>query len=467
MRPSTSRSLPALVLAATLALGAPAARGGAEGGDPAPPAPPAPAEGKGDAEGRPDGGTGDAVRVTEPPLTLETALHRIRGLREMPLRGPGSLRQRVAKIRDLAERALALPAAESARGEDLYRVGELRLVARDYPGAAAALRAYLAGGEPRAEEAGARVGLVRALALQGKPADALALFEALLAAGPAPEDAATAGVAVAEALVRAGDIGKAADVYGRAAAAAAGHPGALTALQGRVEALACLGRNDEARAAIAAAAPGSGPADGARLEAMLRRVDLAGHPLPPLTLPHWGKGAAPTAEDLRGRVVVWHVFAAWMESRLEELDRWVAEAGALRERGLVLLPLTRTAGWIPGAPAMDRSARSPAAEAKDIERLLAEHGWSGNVGIAFGATALEPLDLRGLPMDIVVGRDGRVIFARASGEVGLDLALHAARRALDAPPPPPGPPGSTAPSPGAADAAAQDPPAEGPAPVAR
>ena len=194
-----------------------------------------------------------------------------------------------------------------------------------------------------------------------------------------------------------------------------------------------------------------------RLQAVERRLDLAGRPLVLPPPDRWIGGPAPDPAALRGKVVVWHVYAWWMEARSGELDDWKARLSDSAAKDLVVLPLTRTGGWDPGTGKFDPAARKPDAEAADIGKSLEARGWKGAAGVYHGDGGFAALRVRGLPMEIVVARDGTVRFVQAGSDAGHALAIRAAARALEEPPPaaappppvpPAAPPAKDAPAPG-------------------
>lgn len=398
----------------------------------------------------------------EPPApahaarNIEQAFRRMESLRNAPASAPGTLARRRERFRAIAAEALALPEAKTAAGEDLYRLAAICIEGERFAEAADAAGRYLAGGgkEPLPKAGLAHAARVRALARLGKLEEAEAALRAWREALPASEGIASVTKALADAFVAAGKVEESLPRY-REAFDRAPRPlraGAAEMVQGLVEALAATGKPEEARRVLDRARKEEGKEEGftSRLDSVGRRLDMAGKPFPPPRLETWAGAPAPEEAALRGKVVVWHLFAWWMESRLDELDAWAAKAAEGSAKGLVLFPVTRFSGWDPATRRFVRESK-PEAEFPAVEKAVRAHGWKGPFAVAaLHGRAFEDLGVRGLPMDVVVGRDGNVIFVQAGEEAGPALARMVAARALDAPPPPAQPaPGDPPPAGGA------------------
>ena len=408
--------------------------GVADEGDPPAPAPAGPAE--------------EPASAGAPPLrTIEQAWNRMEALRQAPLSSPGLFLRRRERIRKLATDALALPEAKGAAGEDLFRLSALAFEAERYPEAGDCAARYLAGGgkEPLPHAGQAHATRVRALARLGKFEEADGALKAWREAMPKAEGIPPVLKTLGDAFVAAGKVEESLARY-REAFDRASRPlkaAAATVVQGLVEALVATGRAEEATRAVKKAREDSDGSEAfvARLDAMERRLRWTGEPFPLPKLELWCGAAAPEPAALEGKVVAWHFFAWWMEARLGDLDAWTARAAAGTEKGFLLFPVTRFSGWDTKAGRFD-PYRKPGEEFPGIEGLLKARGWKGPFAVAAReGRAFDDLGIRGLPMDIVVGRDGKVLFAQAGEEAGPALARWVAERALAAPaPPPPGPP---------------------------
>jgi tetratricopeptide (TPR) repeat protein len=363
------------------------------------------------------------------------------------------------RFRRLAEQALALPAAKEAAGEDLYRLSELCIEAERYAEAAGFADRYLgtAGKDPLPSLGQAHAVRVRSLARLGKLAEAeaaLKVYRELLpkAEGLAPVtkqlgDALAAAGRVDDALVR---YREACDLLPRPLP-----PLAAGMFQSLAETLVALGRAGEARKALDAAfGETKEPSVLQRLQAVRRRVDLVGKPFVPAPFDRWVGGEGPTAASLRGKVVVWYFYAWWMDARRGQLDDWRTRLGEGASKGLDVFPVTHTGGWDPATGRTDKS-RAPAAEAADVAKSLKDRGWPGPGGLYVGEMAFGNMQIRGLPMEVVVGRDGNVRMVQAGSDAGHALALRAAALALAEPPPPAAPEGTAGEKP---PAPAKDPP---------
>ncbi len=379
-----------------------------------------------------------------PPATIEQAHHRLSALRDVPLAGPGSLPKRMQRFRKLAEQALALHAAAPARGEDVYRLAEICLEAERFEEAAAFAARYLeaAGKEAPPSLGFAHAVRVRSLARLGRIAEAEAAMKAYREAMPKADGLSPVSKLLGDALVEAGRLEDALARY-RDAAALLPRPlpstGAGT-FQAIAETLVALGRAEEAKKVVEAALKDAAdPPAQERLRAVLARAGMTGKPFAPPAFDRWLQGAAPESGALRGKVVVWHVFAWWMDARSASLDDWRKRLADGEGKGLRVVPVTRTGGWDPAARKFDEK-RPADAEADDIGKSVKERGWTAPVALYHGDAAFKALEVRGLPLEIVVGRDGLVRMATAGSDAGHALALRAAAAALLEEPPPPSSP---------------------------
>jgi len=357
------------------------------------------------------------------PATIEQVHHRLSALRDLPLSGPGALPRRMERFRKLAAEALALNAAKPAAGEDVYRMAEICLEAERFEEAATFATRYLdaAPKEPPPSLGLAHAVRVRALARLGRLADAESAMKAYREALPKAEGLGPVSKLLGDALVPAGRLEDALVRY-RDAAASLPKPlpstGAGT-YQALAEVLVALGRPGDARKSVEdALKEAADPPTQDRLRAVLFRIGMVGKPFAPLPFARWLQGAAPESGSTKGKVVVWHVFAWRMAARASFLDDWrktLAESG---EKGLVVLPVTRTEG------------KSADVEAAEVEKSLKERAWTGPCALYVGDQGFQALEVRGLPLEVVVGRDGLVRMAVAGSDAGHALALRAAAAAL-------------------------------------
>jgi hypothetical protein len=278
---------------------------------------------------------------------------------------------------------------------------------------------------------------VRALARLGRVAEAEEAMAAYRKALPGAEGIAPVTKHLGDALVAAG---REEDALARYREAVDLLPRPLPgwgagSVQSLAETLVFLGRAGEARKAVAAALEGARePETVRRLTAVQGRAELTGEILLPPPGARWVGGPEPGAGALRGKVVVHHLYAWWMETRAEALEDWARLLGKEGERGLVVIPVTRTGGWDPASGTVDPE-RKPEAEEEDIAKDLRARGWTGPAMVYRGEAAFEVLRVRGLPMEVVTGRDGRIRIVQAASDPGHALALRAALRALGEPPP--------------------------------
>ena len=450
------RTLPRLAAALLLAFALPSAA--AQGEEDPPPAPaPAPAPVPAPAPPAPA-----PPRAPRPPETIEQAYRRMEALREAPLAGPGSLVRRRERLSGLADQALALPAAAAAAGEDLFRLEALCFEGGKFAEAAAFGARYLAGkpkapgpdAPPLLDEGFAHAFLVRSLATLGRLPESEEAMKAWREAMPAAEGIPAVLKSLGDGYAHAGRMEEAVARY-REALERAPRPlpaNAASTVQVLVEALAALGRLEEAGKALAKAREEGGAGDaafGQRLAAVEKRLQLLGKTFEAPKLELWNGMPRPAPGDLAGKVVVYHFFAWWMELRLDELSRWAAFAGEREGKGLVLVPATRLLGFEPGTGKF-RADRKEAEELADLVVVLRDRGWNGPFAAGRrGNRSFDDLGIRGLPMDVVVGRDGKVVFVQAGEEPGCAMARFAAERALAVPAPaPPEPPAPPAPPPG-------------------
>jgi tetratricopeptide (TPR) repeat protein len=345
------------------------------------------------------------------------------------------------RLRKLAEQALALHAAKPAGGEDVYRLAEICLEAERFDEAVTFATRYLdaAGKEPPPNLGFAHAVRVRALARLGRLPEAESAMKAYQEALPKADGLSPVSKLLGDALVTGGRLEEGLVRY-RAAAGLLPRPlpstGAGT-FQALAEALVALGRPEEARKAVEAALKDAAdPPTQERLRAILYRIALVGKPFAPLPFDRWLQGSAPESGASRGKVVVWHVFAWWMDARASFLDDWGKRLAESGEKGLLVLPVTRTGGWDPAAKKFEEK-RPADVEAADVGKHLKGRGWTGPCALYLGEEGFKALEVRGLPLEIVVGRDGLVRIATAGSDAGHALALRVAAAALLESPPAP------------------------------
>jgi tetratricopeptide (TPR) repeat protein len=386
-----------------------------------------------------------------PPASIEQAFRRLKALREAPLGGPGSLPRRMERFRQLADQALAIHAATPAAGEDVYRLAELCMEAERFPDAIAFTTRYI---ESAGKESPPSLGLahavrIRALARLGRIPEAEAGLKAYREALPKAEGLSPVTKQLGDALAVAG---RPEDALARYREAYDLLPRPLPSysagtVQALAEALVALGRAVEARAVVEAALQLTNDRTIVqRLQAVGRRVDMVGKAFAPLPFDRWVGGAAPASGSLRGKVLVWHFFAWWLEAGRPELEEWrqrLVEAGP---KGLAVLPVTHTSGWDPGEKRFSEG-RSKDIEASDIAKSLTDRGWTAPAAVYVGDAGFTALHVRGLPMEVVVGRDGTVRMVQAGSVAGHALALRAAALALAEAAPAPAPGAAPADSP--------------------
>jgi tetratricopeptide (TPR) repeat protein len=382
---------------------------------------------------------------------VEEAYARLEALRKAPLVGPGAYVRRMERLRTLAAEALAIHAKSPAAGEDLHRMAEICTDGERFAEAAECAAKYLASppAPAPAPASGAPLNaghahslLVRALAKTGKLAEADAAFKAYREAFPKGDGLAPALKSVGDGFVAAGRIPEALERYH---AALELHPrplraGAAATVQAYCETLVALGRVAEAhRAAQKAIVDTPDREVQVRLRAVLRRAETTGEAPGNIVPEIWLGATGPTPESLRGKVVVWHFFAWWMQKGTEEIDSWYARAPELAAKGIVFLPVTRTSGFDPETETQDPGKVTTEQEAASVEKFLKARGWKGPVGLSVEGKLFTALRIRGVPTEIVVGRDGKVIFVRGGSEGGSRLTVFAAERAATEAPPAPAP----------------------------
>ncbi len=373
------------------------------------------------------------------PETMVQAFRRYEALRKAPVSDPGGLVRRAERFRRLAAAAVAIHAAEPVQGEDLYRIAEMCMEAERFEDATSFATKYLeSAGKDLPPSAGyAHAIRVRALARLGRIADAESAMDAYRKALPGGEglspvlkslgDALVVAERPADALVR---YRESFDRMQRPLRAWA--PATVQALS---ETLTALGKSTEAAETVKKVVEETkDPVMLARMEAILHRAEMAGRPFVPPAVDQWLGGDAPAAEALRGKVVVWHLFAWWMQARTADLADWMKRREELAARGIVVVPVTRTSGWDPAANGF-REGRKTEEECADIGGVVKACGTGGPVGVAYGDFAFKALLVRGLPMEVVLDRGGKVRFASAGGEASHLLARLAAERAASEPPP--------------------------------
>ncbi len=134
-----------------------------------------------------------------------------------------------------------------------------------------------------------------------------------------------------------------------------------------------------------------------------------GRVLPKIVADGWLNGDAPTAEQLKGKVIVVNAWFTTCPNCLTEAPSLVETHAAYRDRGVVFIGLTP-----------DR-----ADQLADVEEFLSKTGitWPNGYG-AF--ESLIDLDAEYFPAAWVIGRDGKIVWNYDSpGDLadGIELAL--------------------------------------------
>ncbi|MBT4865789.1 MAG: TlpA family protein disulfide reductase, partial [Planctomycetaceae bacterium] len=135
----------------------------------------------------------------------------------------------------------------------------------------------------------------------------------------------------------------------------------------------------------------------------------AGNDLPQIVAEGWLNGEAPTAEQLKGKVIVVNAWFTTCPHCLTEAPTLVKTHAAYRDRDVVFIGLT-----FEGADQLP-----------DIERFLGGTGISWPNGYGALGTLTE-LEAEYFPAAWVIGRDGKIVWSHDSpGELadGIELAL--------------------------------------------
>lgn len=322
-----------------------------------------------------------------------------------------------------------------------------------------ALEAFIAQWEPRVGVLDrGRYDLARALALAGRPGEAVPLLEAWLQGHPDSARAEEGALLLGSARLESGNASGAVQAY---ESFLASHPrserrhvasfylamarhrlgdldGALAALRsviasGRrdpvvadaniklVDFLQEAGRVDEARDHLEGLIKENPDAPALQL----RKEQLAwiGREAPELgNLDRWVNGEARTLEDLRGKTVVLSFFMRYTDPSKREIS---ALAG-MQERldGLDVAFLGVTKYYEP----FDKKAREQ--QAAELEEFLEERGAGFPVALAGDFSNLKAYDVRGVPHTVVIDHAGKVRHIKTGSAQDDDRALKALERAV-------------------------------------
>ncbi len=118
-----------------------------------------------------------------------------------------------------------------------------------------------------------------------------------------------------------------------------------------------------------------------------------GAPLPEITAEGWINEPAPTADDLRGQVVVVDVWAHWCHPCRAAMPEMVALHGKYINQGVRFIGLT----------SVDSKEFDDTQAAIDHDKITWPNGYGA------GQT-IQALGVQAIPSVFVVGRDGRIIW---------------------------------------------------------
>lgn len=131
----------------------------------------------------------------------------------------------------------------------------------------------------------------------------------------------------------------------------------------------------------------------------LPRRSLIGLPAPPIHAEGWLQGPAPTAEDLRGKIVVLDVWAFWCGPCREAASYMQQLYRRYHPRGVIFLGLTA------------EDSRTLA----QSKRFVLETGMVWPQGYGAAAT-IEQLDVQWIPQMFVIDRQGVIAWDESSHE---------------------------------------------------
>jgi TolA-binding protein/peroxiredoxin len=276
------------------------------------------------------------------------------------------------------------------------------------------------GDSPECEEARLRLGT--ALLDAGEAAEASRELRSFLSAYPASERRHVASYYLAIAAYRQGATEEALSLLREVLASGQESPLVGDAHIKYIHILRDEGRADEARAHLAGLIEQN--PDAAYLLTLKEQLEWLGREAPELVdIDTWIQGEPVTLAQLRGQVVVLNFFADRYEACQAELEHLAGLEKTLRGRGVRFIALTKFYRPLDKVPEERQVAM--------MREFLDARGVAFLCGMANSFENLRNYEVRGVPQTVVIGRDGKVVHVKYGSRRGDAQGLQSLREAIE------------------------------------